>query len=115
NRQKAVVDKLYVSIYPSEEELGRAWPLTSLNWDKFREKCALCDNSGYGTIIDGITAQEMMKKVQEGEVIKEEFFRGYPSIKVYYEAIWPNAPDVPPDATLTCNTKSVFYPLLPLH
>ena len=115
NRQKAPVDEIYVRLDPSEQKSNRAWPLTSLTLDQFIEKCALCDNMGFGMTIDGAAAQEIMRKIKSGEIFPRSFFTDYPSIEITYEAVWPEAPDVPPDATLTCNAKAGQYPILPLN
>ena len=115
NSHLAEIKKWHVSFYSSDDKPNQVWPLTSISFEQFLEKCHgdVCLDTGVD--IDGDIAKEFLQKIQQDQPYPWELSSNYNSIKMYVQDIWPSGPDVPADATLTCNTKTGYYPLLPLN
>jgi hypothetical protein len=115
NPQKVPVNEILVEASPVEiEGSAPSWPLTSMSLEQFTQLMKQCQDdrtcSYEGMTFGGEAAREIMEKIGNGGRIESTFF-GTSSISIYYR---PKAPDMPPDYTLTCNTKSGHYPILPL-
>lgn len=114
-RHLAEIKKWHVSFYASEEKSDRVWPLKSISFDELWAKCQAEYCMDTGMEIEGDMAKEFLQKIEQDQPYPLELSDDYHSLKMYVQEIWPDGPEVPADATLTCNTKTAGYPLLPLN
>lgn len=113
NLPKAPAKEVLVQVNETEREINSEWRLKSMPMEQFLQLMRECYKDGTcseGKIFRGDFAQEIMEKIGNAEVFEDKEFFGSFSISYL-----PKAPDVPPDATLTCNTKVASYPILPLN
>ena len=119
SRQIAPVEKLHVTFtQPEKKATPQVWPLKSISMAQLWKDCNKdYDCTDSGMVVEGEIAREIMQKFKSGQVLSESIFSYYPytGTRITYEAVWPDVPDVPADATLTCNVNTATYPLLPLN
>ncbi len=111
----APVKEILVQTSKSMHEIDAEWPLQSISFEQFIQSMKDCNEDpacGYqGKTFSGDMAQEIMEKISNNQVFPSaSSSTGY--IAITYQ---PKAPDVPPNNTLTCNTKTGHYPVLPLN
>lgn len=118
NPQKVPVKEIIIDVNPEhgEDEAITEWPLNSISLDRFMQYFKECNENSAcrerGLTFNGTIAQEIMEKIGNSQVFKSEFL-GAPFIfSIGYK---PQAPGVSPDATLTCNTKTEPYAIIPFN
>ncbi|MGC1377561.1 MAG: hypothetical protein WA821_15110, partial [Anaerolineales bacterium] len=118
NPQKVPVKEIILDVNPehSENEAITEWPLKSISLDQFMQLVKECNEnsacSEKGMKFSGAIAQEIMEKIGNSQVFKSDFLGAPLIFSIDYR---PQAPDLPADATLTCNTKTEPYAILPLN
>lgn len=113
-RTVAPVETIHLTFHGKEDEVKTQWPVTGISFQELWKKCNdPYDCSDAGMIIEGELAREIIQKVNSGQIFSEQIYNAR-STMITYEAVWPQAPEVPADYTLTCNTNGPSYPILPL-
>lgn len=112
--QKVPLKEILVQVNESMYDVNSEWSLTSMTLNQFEQAIKNCREEptcySEGMAFEGDVAKEIMEKIGNANVFKSDLW-GVP-ISITYG---PKAPNLPPDYTITCNTKSSHYPLLPLN